>query len=47
MSEFKAQILGILLVISVFGVLLVSYQKLTQNTVDNVSQKVSEILESK
>ena len=44
MAEFKAQILGILLVLSVFGVLLGSYKSLTESTVDNVSNKVNEIL---
>ena len=47
MAEFKAQILGILLVVAIFGILLTAYQTLTKNTVDNVSNKVSEILESK
>ena len=44
MAEFKAQILGILLVLSVFGVLLGSYKSLTESTVDNVSNKVEEVL---
>ena len=44
MAEFKAQILGILLVLSVFGLLLGSYKSLTESTVDNVSNKVEEIL---
>ena len=47
MAEFKAQILGILLVLSVFGVLLGSYKSLTESTVDNVSNKVEEILSKK
>ena len=46
MAEFKAQILGILIVISIFGVLLGLYETLTKNTVDGVSQQVSEILGS-
>ena len=44
MAEFKAQILGILLVLSVFGVLLGSYKSLTENAVDNVSDKIEEVL---
>ena len=44
MAEFKAQILGILIVISVFGVLLGLYETLTKNTVDNISQQVSEVI---
>lgn len=44
MAEFKAQILGILLVLSVFGVLLGSYKSLTESAVDNVSNKVEEVL---
>ena len=44
MSEFKAQILGILIVISVFGVLIGFYETLTKNTVKAVSQEVSEVI---
>ena len=44
MSEFKAQILGILLVIGVFAVLKVSYETLINNTVDTVTSEVSEVL---
>ena len=47
MAEFKAQILGILIVISVFGVLLGLYEKLTKDTVDGLSQQVSEIVDGK
>lgn len=43
MSEFKAQLLGILIVISVFGILLGLYETLTKNTVNQVSEQVSEI----
>ncbi len=46
MSEFKAQILGILIVVAVFGVLMVSYKKLTENTISDVTQKVSEVVNS-
>lgn len=44
MAEFKAQILGILIVVSVFGVLLGLYETLTKNTVEGISQQVSEII---
>lgn len=44
MAEFKAQILGILIVISIFGVLLGLYETLTKNTVNSVSQQVSEVI---
>lgn len=46
MSEFKAQILGILLVIGVFAVLKVSYETLIENTVNTVTSEVSEVLAS-
>lgn len=46
MAEFKAQILGILLVLAVFGVLLVSYKTLASNTIDNVSEKLEEVVDS-
>lgn len=46
MAEFKAQILGILLVLSVFGVLATAYTTLAKNTIDNVSTQVSEVLSS-
>ena len=44
MSEFKAQILGILIVISVFGLLLGLYETLTKNTINSISQEVSEVI---
>jgi len=47
MSEFKAQILGILIVISVFGILLTAYKSMSSNTIDNVSNQVSSILNTK
>ncbi|MCI5745648.1 MAG: hypothetical protein MR270_05135 [Erysipelotrichaceae bacterium] len=46
MAEFKAQILGILIVVAVFGVLLASYKTLAQDSIDGVSQKVSEVIGS-
>jgi hypothetical protein len=46
MAEFKAQILGILLVLAVFGVLLVSYKTLAQSTIDGVSEKLEEVVSS-
>ncbi len=46
MAEFKAQILGILLVLAVFGVLLGAYKTLSENTINNVSNKVSEVINS-
>lgn len=44
MAEFKAQILGILIVISVFGLLLGLYETLTKNTINSISQEVSEVI---
>jgi len=44
MAEFKAQILGILLVIGVFAVLGGLYQGLIKDTVKQVSNQVSEVL---
>ncbi len=46
MAEFKAQILGILLVLGVFGILLASYKTFAQDSIDNVSAKVSEVISS-
>ena len=44
MAEFKAQILGILLVIGVFAILCGLYQELIRDTVREVSTQVSEVL---
>lgn len=46
MSEFKAQILGILIVIGVFAILAASAKTLVQNTWTNVSNELSEVMES-
>ena len=46
MAEFKAQILGILLVLGVFGVLLGLYESFAKDSMDSVSTKVSEVLSS-
>ncbi len=46
MAEFKAQILGIVLVLGVFSVLATAFSSLAQNTMDNVSNQVSEVLTS-
>ena len=46
MSEFKAQILGVLLVVGVFGVLLTAYKSFMTNTVNDVTTKTSEVIES-
>lgn len=44
MSEFKAQLLGILLVIGVFAALKISYETLIKDTVNTVTSEVSEVL---
>ena len=46
MSEFKAQILGIVIVLAVFGMLLIGYKQITQSTIDNVSKEISEVIEN-
>ena len=44
MSEFKAQILGVLIVIGVFGILVGLYETLIKDTVKSVSQEISEVI---
>lgn len=46
MSEFKAQILGVLLVLGVFGVLLTAYKTFVQSTVNQVTDKTAEVIDS-
>ncbi len=43
MSEFKAQLLGILIVIGVFSAILVGYKTLVDNTWDKIEQEVSSL----
>ena len=43
MSEFKAQILGILIVIGVFSAIVVGYKTLVQNTWDKIDQEMSSL----
>lgn len=46
MSEFKAQILSILIVIGIFGILYAGYKTLIKNTWNSISNEVSEIISS-
>lgn len=46
MAEFKAQILGILIVVVIFGALLGIYKSMAEGTLNDVSKKVSEVVNS-
>lgn len=41
MAEFKAQLLGILLVISIFGALAAGYKLLVKNSLDSINSELS------
>ena len=43
MSEFKAQLLGILIVIGVFSAIVVGYKTLVDNTWDKIDQEMSSL----
>ena len=47
MSEFKAQLLGILLVISIFGVLAGAYRTLVENSLETINNEISNQLSNK
>ena len=46
MGEFKAQILGVLIVIAVFGTVLAGYKTLVNDTWDKVSNEIASEIES-
>ena len=43
MSGFKAQLLGILIVIGVFSAIVVGYKTLVENTWDKIDQEMSSL----
>ena len=43
MSEFKAHLLGILIVIGVFSAIVVGYKTLVDNTWDKIDQEMSSL----
>ena len=43
MSEFKAQLLGLLIVISIFSVIIIGYKSLVKSTWNKINQEVSSL----
>lgn len=46
MAELKGQLLGVLLVVIIFGVLAASFQKMMSDTTGIVESRISEVIEN-